>query len=70
MNEQQVTQWFSGYLTPEHVGIYQKMIYNQVAYSRWNGEFWESYFFNETEADLCHNKSFYQDAEWRGIAKE
>lgn len=65
-----VTQWFSGYLKPEHIGVYQKMIYNQIAYSRWNGEFWEGYFFDDIDESRSTIKSWYQDAEWRGIAKE
>ena len=74
MSEQRVTDWIDGSVKPALPGVYQKLIYGDVVYAHWNGEFWGMHtgIFHHPKDALKDAKcrSMYQRAQWRGLAED
>jgi hypothetical protein len=67
-----LTDWFSEYVNPVHVGVYQTNRNKQGLWFRhWNGEFWGLCAEKPVEAAAAKNiKSPAPAFPWRGVYRE
>jgi hypothetical protein len=60
-----VTQWFPGWIKPQHIGVYQRL-YSQIEISLcyWDGHRWYADIYPDAKW-----VSHLQSLPWRGIAR-
>jgi hypothetical protein len=70
MSKPKLTPWFRGSVKPVRVGIYQRRIYCELKFSRWDGRCWmmgsPTFFY----AEVRNDPSPMQDESWRGLASD
>ena len=65
------TEWISGDLKPVRVGVYERKYLEDIRYCNWTGEFWCTGAYGvHFAANHCIDRSFRQDALWRGLTEE
>jgi hypothetical protein len=70
MSKPKFTPWFSWSVKPVRVGVYQRLIWCELKFSKWDGHFWMMVSPTSAHADRHTEPSLFQDQLWRGLASD
>ena len=65
-----LTDWFDPSVKPVREGLYQREVFSNRFYSRWDGARWFIGHHHKTAAAAETQESWYPEAPWRGLVED